>query len=341
MSKPGRPGKDQAPIEAFRAIPKIDASALRGRMICTGTFYTTGEWQLWFPHEGQLMPLQNEFPAEGMYFGDAAAQPHDLYLPALDLIAQHTFFADIRRPFVGICDAVYNLAASIAKLDQMTAHQKVIAGQAMHMTVMEVEYMAIQCRSIFDSIQKILKFLWLQKHSADDEYKPRRHLPENFGDMVLEKATPQTAQELVKSYSIPESLAVIYAKHASFFADLKHIRAALVPKSASSLSIFVMEEGAYIHHSMRPFSWITAWRDEEVKSNDLVPLRPALGAMIHRTLLAADELVSTLSLIVALGPRIFPNHRLYLRAHSCLVLANVLVDANDRYLAHQSAAAPR
>jgi hypothetical protein len=340
MSKPGRSGKDQVPIEAFRAIPRIDASALKGRMICTGTFYTGGAWQLWFPHEGRLMPLENEFSAEGMYFGDAAAQPHDLYLRALDLVAQHTSFADIRRPFVGICDAVYNLAASIAKLEQVTAHQKVIAGQTMHMTVMEVEYMAIQCRSIFDAIQKILKFLWLQMHSADDEYKPKCHLPESFGDMVLEKATPQTAQELVKSYSIPESFAAIYAKYASFFVDLKQIRAALVPKSAPSPSIFVTEEGAYIHRTMRPFSSITAWRDEEVKSNDLVPLRPALGAMIHRTLLAADELVGALALIVALEPRIFPNHRLYLRAHSSLVLANVLADANDRYLARQSAAAP-
>jgi hypothetical protein len=328
--------KDQVPIEVFSAVSQIDASALKGRMICTGTFYTGGTWQLWFPDEGRLMPLQTEFTAEGMYFGNVAAQPYDLYLRALDLIAQHAPFADIRRSFVGMCEAVYNLAASIAKLEKVTAHQKVMGGQAMHMAVMEVDYMAIQCRSILDATQKILKSLGIQLHATEDASKPERDLPESFGDMVLEKAKPRTTTELVKRYALPTPLALVYARYASFFADLKSLRDTIVRKSGGTSPIFVMEDGAYIHRSIRPFSLITTWRDEEVKPDDLVPLRPALGGMIHRTLLAAEELISAYALIVAIGPPVFPNHRLYLRAHSSAVLADVLADANERYLACQS-----
>ena len=329
--------KDQVSIEGLSAITPINVKALSSRVLCTGTFYTSGVWQLWFPDDGQLIPLEVEFSAEGLYFGDVAAQPYDLHLRALDLIAQHASFEKIRRPFVGICDDIYNLASSMVKVDRVIAHQNVAGGQATRMVITEIDYMAIQCRSVFDSIQKVIRFLWSQVHPAEDESKPRGELPESFGDMVLRKASVRTTEEIVALYAIPEPLALVYAQHASFFADLKRMRDVIVLKSSRAPPIVVMEEGAYIHRTIRPFSSITAWRDDETKPIDLVPLRPALGAMIHRTLGAAEELVIALSQVIALGPAICPNHRLYLRTCSGPVLAEVLADANQRYMASQSA----
>jgi hypothetical protein len=329
--------KDQVPIEGLSAIAPIDVKALSGRVLCTGTFYISGVWQLWFPGDGQLIPLGTEFPAEGLYFGDGAAQPYDLHLPALDLIAQHAPFEKIRRPFVGICDDIYNLATSMAKVDGVIAHQSVVGGQATRMVITEVEYMAIQCRSVFDSIQKVIRFLWSHACPAEDGSEPRCELPESFGDMVLKKASVRTTEEIVDLHAIPVPLALVYARHAAFFADLKRMRDVIVHKTSRAPPIFVMEEGAYIHRTIRPFSSITAWRDYETKPNDLVPLRPALGAMIHRTLRVAQELVTAFSQVITLGSAVCPNHRLYLRAYSGPVLAEVLADANQRYMANQCA----
>jgi hypothetical protein len=101
-------------IEAFSVIPHVDPAALAGRTLSTGTFYTDGEWTLWTSIDGKFHPLKIVDLAEGVYFGDAAAAPHDLGLDALNLIAQHTCNGTTMRPFIGIWDDIYNIAASIS-----------------------------------------------------------------------------------------------------------------------------------------------------------------------------------------------------------------------------------
>jgi hypothetical protein len=70
-----------------------------------------------------------------------------------------------------------------------------------------------------------------------------------------------------------------------------------------------------------------------MEPNKLVPLKPALGAMVYCTLMAAEELMSTYALVVDLGIPLFPNHALFLRASSGKALADLPADADKRHTA--------
>lgn len=318
------------PIEAVSAIPHVDGGAVQRRTLCAGTFYTEGRWQTWFISDGRLLPIQIVDLAEGVYFGDAAASQHDLSLNALNLIAQHVCNSDTEKPFRGIWDDLYNIAASIAKIDVVTTHRADIGHQAARMVVTEVEYLAIQCRGIFDYIQKIIKVQWAKVYSATDGSPSKQSLPPSFGDMVLEGRQSRSSSEIVRRYLIPELLASVYAKHAPFFASLKTMRDAIVHRAAETPRIFMTDVGPCIESDLWPFNTITTWRADEVQSKNLVPLKPALGAMIYRTLLAAEELILAYAQVVRLGPPICPKHNLYLRAGSGLALSTLINDANQR-----------
>lgn len=324
----------QVPIEEISTIPHVDPLAvLRGQIVCTGTFHTDGHWQMWFVNDGRIFPMQIVDLSEGIYFGDRAAESHDLRLHALNLISQHACFADTVKPFMGIGDDLYNVAASVAKLDLVMAHQSEVDGQVGRMVVTEVEYLAVQCRSIFDYLQRIIKALWSKVHYKEDGSSPKRTLPDSFREMVLSgDHKPRTATEIEERFMIPKALAFVYARHAPFFANLRTMRDAIVHKGSPTPVIFTTEKGAYIESTLWPFSAMTKWRSDEFEPNGLVPLRPALGAMIYLTLLAAEELIQTYSLIVELGRPLCPNHSLFLRASSGKTLADLLADADKRYV---------
>ena len=298
--------------------------------MCTGTFYIDGNWQTWFPNAGRIYPIKVIDLCEGVYFGNAAAAPHDLHLNALNLIAQKAFISGTERPFFGIWDDLYNIAASVAKLDLVMTHHSEFRDQLGRMVVTEVEYLAIQCRSIFDYLQKILKILWSTVKFIDGTL-PAQTLPDSFGDMVISDGKPRTSLEIESKYKILTPLAIAYAKHAPFFANLRTMRDAIVHKASQTPSIFVTENGAKIESTLWPFCTMTTWRQDEFAPNKLVPLKPALGAMVYRTLLAAEELVMTFSSVIDLGLPICPNLALFLRAASGASLVGLLADAGQRY----------
>jgi hypothetical protein len=331
---------DHVSLDELVNIAHVDrAAAQQGKMLCTGTFYTEGRWQTWFSNEGRLYPITPIDLCEGVYFGDTAAAPHDFRLNALNLIAQQAFTGAIERPFMGIWDDLYNIAASVAKFDLVATHQAEIPDRIPRMVVTEVEYLAIQCRSIFDYLQKIIKILWSTVKFSDGT-APAQTLPDSFGDMVISDGKPRTASEIEEKYRILSPLAVAYANHAPFFANLRTMRDAIVHKAGKTPTIFPTENGAHIESKLWPFCTMTVWRPDEFTPNRLVPLRPAVGAMIYRTLLAAEELVTAFSSTVKLGLPICPNLMLFLRASSGPVLADLLRDADQRYNAHMKEQSP-
>lgn len=324
---------EQVSIEEIGVIQHVDQRALLGgKIVCTTTFHTDGHWQKWFINDGRIFPMQIIDLCEGAYFGNGAAAPHDLALGALNLIAQHTCTEETSRPFLGIWDDLYNIAASVAKLDLVIAHQSEISDQARRMVVTEVEYLAVQCRGIFDYVQKIIKTLWSKVLYKEDGSSPKKTLPDSFREMVMGDRKPRTAIEIEERYKIPRSLSLVYARHAQFFANLRTMRDAIVHKGDPSPTIFVTKKGAYIESTLWPFSAMTTWQLDEFEPNNLVPLKPALGAMVYLTLLASEDLINTYSLIVDLGRPVCPNHALFLRASSGKVLADLLADADKRYV---------
>jgi hypothetical protein len=320
-------------LEELESVSQVDRAAVKeGKMVCTSTFYTGGQWQLWFSNGGRLYPIKFIDLSEGVYFGTSAAAPHDLRLNALNVIAQQACIAGTERPFMGIWDDLYNIAASVAKLDLVTTHHGEVRNQLSRMVVTEVEYLAIQCRSIFDYLQKIIKILW-SAVKFNDGFSPPQTLPDSFRDMVMgSDGKLRTAPEIEDKYKIFSPLAMAYAKHARFFANLRTMRDAIVHKGAKTPTIFATEKGAYIESTLWPFCTMTTWRADEFSPNNLVPLKPALGAMVYRTLLATEELITTFSSLVNLGSPICPNHVLFLRASSGLTLADLMVDADQRYV---------
>ena len=321
---------EQVPLSALSKLHHVDPGAVAlGGIICTATFYIEGKWELWFPAGDQLHCMHPIELGEGIYFGAQAAEPRDLRLATLELIGQHACRQDTGTFFKGICDDIYNIAASLAKLDLITLNQVDVRDGASRMALTEVEYLAIQCRSIFDYLQGILRSLWSSVRFSDGSV-PKKTLPESFREVVMDKREPRTAEAIMEKYQLLPALAKTYSYHASFFASLRVMRDAIVHQAGASPLIFMTDKGPCIHANLWPFSTMLTWKPEEYLPNNIVPLKPALGAMIYRTLLAAEDLISTFASNINLGPPICPKLALFLRSWSGSNLMDVLQDAHQR-----------
>lgn len=315
-------------LTKLSAIPYFDLSNLQGRFISTLMFHGDGKWRMWVPAGDQLIEI-NAQPAEMFYFSVEPELPTDLYLHFLDFIAQRASFPDLQKPILGLRDDVFNLSASLAKISHLHIARDAIGTGISRMVVTEIEYLFSLCRSIFDLLQEIASVLWetIFLHDATILKKP---LKDTFSAMVLFKGKESTQEELSERFGLPPSLAAYYKRNSAFFLTLRDFRDNIVHRGSQVQTIFSSDAGFLIQHSLKPFSNMEIWRDDEKQQNDLVPLFPALGIVIHKTLSACEDFSATIERVIQFPPPIAPSMRFFMRGYFNELFSATLCDATNR-----------
>ncbi|WP_368655513.1 hypothetical protein ABRY94_14375, partial [Castellaniella ginsengisoli] len=316
------------------AIPYLDIANLHGRFISTLTFYDAGAWRMWIPAGDQLAEIK-AWPAESFYFAAAPESPTDICFHFLDFIAQRASFYELKKPILGLRDDVFNLSASLGKISHLHATKEIIGPGVSRMVATEIEYLFSVCRSIFDLLQEIAGALWqtIKLHDSSVNKKP---LKETFSKMVLFQGRASTEKELIERFGLPRPLAAYYVRNAEFFMTLREFRDNVIHRGSQVQTIFSSERGFLIRHSLKPFSDMAIWSDEEKQPNDLVPLFPALCIAVHKTLSACDDFSSTIEQIIQFPPQIVPNMRFFMRGYFNEIFFGALHDANSRLTNHST-----
>lgn len=226
-------------------------------------------------------------------------------------------------------DDIYNLSTAISKIAHFHTSREAIGSGVSRMVVTEVEYIFSVCRSIFDLLQEIICALWNTIQLVDSSVT-KKPLKETFSDTIKFKGTISTTEVLIQRFGLPPSLADFYVRNSEFFMALREFRDNIIHRGSQVQTIFSSESGFLIQGSLKPFSAMKIWREEEKQPNNLVPLLPALGVVIRNTLFACEDFSSTMEKIIHFPPPIAPNMKFFMRGYFNELFAATLQDANDR-----------
>lgn len=321
-------------VSKLSTIPYLDISNLHGRFISTLMFYDAGAWRMWILAGDQLVEIK-AWPAESFYFAAKPESPTDICFHFLDFIAQRASFSELKKPILGLQDDVFNLSASLAKVSHLHATRDIVGSGVSRMAVTEVEYLFSVCRSAFDLLQEIASALWetIKLHDSSANKKP---LKETFSKMVLFQGRASTEKELIERFGLPQPLAAYYVRNAKFFMTLREFRDNVIHRGSQVQTIFSSETGFLIQHSLKPFSDMAIWSEEEKQPNDLVPLFPALCIVVHKTLSACEDFSSTIEQVIQFPPQIVPNMHFFMRGYFNEMFSAALHDANSRLTNHST-----
>jgi hypothetical protein len=309
-------------------IPYINVKNLQGRFISTLMFHDAGAWRMWTHAGGELVEI-NAWPAEAFYFSAGPECSHDIYFHFIDFIAQRASYPDIQRPILGLRDDILNLSASVSKIAHLHTARNIIGSGVSRLVVTDVEYIFSVCRSIFDLLQEIICILWNSVQLTDRSVL-KKPLKKTFSDTIQFKGAISTLGELASRFGLPQPLAEFYVRNSRFFMTLRAFRDNIIHHGSQVQTIFSDEQGFFIRESMRPFSTMNIWRENERQPNDLFPLLPALGVVIRNTIAACEDFSSTIENIVSFPPPIVPGMKLFMRGYFNECFTEILRDANDR-----------
>jgi hypothetical protein len=198
------------------------------------------------------------------------------------------------------------------------------------MAATEVEYLHGVCRSIFDLWQEVVVALWASIKLIDPNVE-KRQLKDTYRGMVFFDNKAQTAEEIAKRFpGLPPQLADCYARSAKFFADLRRFRDRIVHQGAGVSIIFEGEDEFLIEEARVPFKEMNIWQEKDRQPYGLVPLMPALGFVIYRTLQTCDDFSKTIEASFKLPPPLVPNFHILLRGYFNEELRDALKDIHRR-----------
>lgn len=310
------------------SIPYIDFLNLQGRFVSSLSFFDAGVWRMWLLAGDRYIETQ-AWPAEAFYYAAIPEKPTDICFHFLDFVAQRACFSGLQKPILGLRDDVFNLSASLAKIAHLHATRDVVGAGISRMVVTEVEYLFSLCRSMFDLLQEIISFIWdsILLHDTSVKKKP---LKPSFSKMVLFRDKESTADQLSERFGLPLPLAEYYVRNSEFFLALRGFRDNLFHKGSQVQAIFSGESGFLIQGSLVPFKTLDIWRDDEKQENDLVPLSPALGYVVYKTLAACEDFSLTLEKIIQFPPPIVPGMYFFMRGYFNDLFSAVLGDTENR-----------
>jgi hypothetical protein len=324
---------EKVDLSKLAAIPYLDLSDLQGRTFSSLCFHD-GDWKMWISAGDQLMQI-HAWPAESCFFARAPECQSDLCLQTLNFIAQRASFPELMKAFVGFQDDVFNVSASLAKIGLLHAHRDTIKHGIGRMAVTEVEYILSVCRSMFDLLQEMVSHLWERIQLVDSAIR-KRSLKQSFTDMILQTGKPASATQIIERFGLPPALAEVYVKHSQFFLSLRRIRDNVVHRGSQMQTIFDGDRGFLVAAHLRPFSDWNIWREDEREPNNLVPLLPALGLIVHHTLNACEEFFHALEGVIRFPAPLVPGMAFFMRGYFNDEFVAVLRDAAQREAASQS-----
>lgn len=315
-------------LEKLAKIPYVDVPNIAGRFLSALTFFDAQTWRMWIPVGDDLMEIK-AWPAEAFYYASQPESPTDLSFHFLDFIAQRASFPEAKKAISGLRDDIFNLSASLAKVAHLHKTRESLSKGESRMIATEVEYLFSTCKSMFDLLQELICAIWNTVELLDKSLQ-KKPLKDTFSKIILFQGRASTAEELTERFGLPSPLAAYYVRQIDFFLSLREFRDNIIHRGSQVPTIFSGENDFLVQESTRPFAALGVWRNDEQLENKLVPLMPALGVVVQRTLAACNDFSTTVEQTIAFPPPIVPNMRLFMRGYFNELFQQVLNDANDR-----------
>jgi hypothetical protein len=309
-------------------IPYVDVPNIGGRFLSTLMFFDAPNWRMWMPVGDDLVEVK-AWPAEAFYYASQPECTTDLSFHFLDFIAQRANFPEAQKAISGLHDDIFNLSASLAKVTHLHKTRESLSKGESRMIATEVEYLFATCKSMFDLLQELIYAIWNTVKLLDETVQ-KKPLKETFSKILLYQGRASTAEELTERFGLPSPLATYYVRQSDFFFSLREFRDNIVHRGSQVPTIFSGESDFLVQESTRPFATFGVWRKEEQLENNLVPLMPALGVVVQRTLAACNDFSTTVEQIIDFPPPIVPNMKLFMRGHFNELFQQALNDANER-----------
>ncbi|MCF6148184.1 MAG: hypothetical protein E3K37_05950 [Candidatus Kuenenia sp.] len=165
-----------------------------------------------------------------------------------------------------------------------------------------------------------------------DENIEKRELPETFSKAILFKGIPRTKGEFSERFGLPEQLDAFYCRYTDFFMSLRTFRDNIAHRGSSVDTIFSTEKGFAVSSKTQPFSEYGVWTEEHQLPNNLCSLRPAIGYVIHQTLLACEDFSQTISTVIQFPEEVVPGKHLFMRGFfSGHLISNVEAVQNSEW----------
>ena len=148
------------PIEEIRKLPHVYLDDVQGRIFPLHPLLDeSGKWHLWVPQNDKLIDM-TAIPVESNYFAKNPEKSEDIIFNFLEFLEKRALWPDIKPWVTAITSDIHNLAASLAKLELFFQTNKSSNMDVRRMVGTELEYIFITCRSLFDLLQMVIKFLW-------------------------------------------------------------------------------------------------------------------------------------------------------------------------------------
>ena len=301
----------------------------RDRFIPLLTIYDS-EWKIYINTEKGLIPLKVVDMADGFYISQKAVKEADIKLEFFNTMIRRNNFKENLEPILHIYDDMYNLSASIEKINFFSE----LYSSKNHLRLckyvsVELEAIFQNSRAIFENLQKIQNRLMQNTVSANKDED--NFFTENlvqFGTGENKKTL--TVQEYQEKYKIPELLAKFYVSFQDFFFFILENRNDVF-HSRKSLNLFLGEEGFSIPLNEYNLKNLHFWNEKNTLKNDLGSVKALIAYITLNTIYALEEYAKTISLIIKLPDDILKDcHSIYVRSQFNETLKNLhtYVDEN-------------
>lgn len=323
-------------LESVRQhLPHVDVTNLRGRAIPMQCLYDDqGEWHMWVSDGQDGLHKIVARPVEACYFAKAMARDEDIRISFIEFLDQRAGFDNLHGLARSVYSDVQNLSTSLAKLELMFRARKEWKGVG-RMAATELEYIFLNCRSLFDLFQEIVSRLW-KRIELFDSSVAKKNLPTSYRRMVLHDEKQMSVDQIAAKHGIPQSIAEAYASTAPFFEWLREYRDFIAHSGRSFDPVFVADSGFAVSAAEAPFSRMDIWCESNTLKNNLGSLKSASCHVISTTLDAIENVISSLQAVVQFPPPVVPGYSVFMCGPNIKYLSQLADSVRDKpwYVSH-------
>ena len=316
-------------LESIREhLPHVDVDNLGARTLPLHCLLDEdGEWHMWVPDGKDGLCKIIGTPVESCYFAKEPAKQGDIRLFFVEFLDQRANYPETHRLARAAYSDVQNLAASLAKLELIFAASDHWPGTS-RMAATELEYIFLNCRSLFDVFQEVIVTLWHRIKLLDTSLS-KRNLPKSYGGMVLHDDNRMTVEEIVAKRQIPKQIAAAYHATSPFFEWLRQYRGYIAHSGRDFDCVFVAENGFAISIEAAPFSGMDIWCDANTLPNNLGSLKSAACHVILTTLRALESIIIAFQSVIQFPPPVVPDYAIFICGPNIKHLAEMAAGVQD------------
>ncbi|SNR43064.1 hypothetical protein [Halorubrum vacuolatum] len=279
------------------------------------------DWYIWAVQDDELTRLRG-WPSENIYFGTEATSWRDVHSKFFEFYIQCAMFRDTSTLVNMLLSDLRHLSSSMAQIGLFDYLIQEGNSNSTHFIKTEIEYILTTCRSMYETLQKVIRNTWDRVELQDGG--GTNTLSKKFSSMALHGDDPVEVDQLTEDYGIPEEFAEYYVDAAEPFAKIRDARDSIVhhgktvgPIFRSSSGLGVSTDDPVLHY------FENEWDSEHISENKVAPLWPVLAYIIRESIRAMNKFVDSITDLVKFPEQMAPEHIVFIRGESIEYLANL------------------